>query len=443
MGAGVSLSLSRDGIHGECICSSSFSLISDPFPRELGFYVVSVPFSWEQVYYGGICSPDIQEVDGDSRSIPRYGSLLMVYVPFSREYFSGGNTLPDIRAAIGGTGWSTEASRVASWADLQDLVQNTVLGSIGSPRTSSLAQNTDLGSASVLCKCSLVRRMVRGFAVGRNTHIPVPITALIWAFPRFYIFLTPQGQSLFGSCRKGVALAHGKWCSASARFVSGISDTHASNVACGYSFGSPDPFDMANGGRYFGSQVNGKTTVTETVWCVDDQTTQRLGIWVPFLSESGDRRADIGERRSESGFPIVGVPDLNHEVLIWSCAEGRGAVVRGNKEVGSKRGYVVVDLGMSEAQVTIGALARFQIDAAPLRSTENLVQRLPFSFFMVKDLLGKLGKGFRSSNFPRQAYMRRRRRCKGLVHGWFLGHNVYPIQHGEQLSVTVDDALIS
>ena len=54
MGAGVSLSLSRDGdgVHGESICSSFCSLISYPFPREHGFYVGSVPLSREQVYYG-------------------------------------------------------------------------------------------------------------------------------------------------------------------------------------------------------------------------------------------------------------------------------------------------------------------------------------------------------------------------------------------------------
>ena len=56
MGAGVSLSLSRDGVHGESIWSSSFSLISDPFPREHVIYVVSVPFSREQVYYGSFSS---------------------------------------------------------------------------------------------------------------------------------------------------------------------------------------------------------------------------------------------------------------------------------------------------------------------------------------------------------------------------------------------------
>ena len=47
-----SLSLSRDGVHGESIISSFFSLISDPFPWDYGFYVVSVPRSREHVYYG-------------------------------------------------------------------------------------------------------------------------------------------------------------------------------------------------------------------------------------------------------------------------------------------------------------------------------------------------------------------------------------------------------
>ena len=52
MGAGVSLFLSREGVHGAGIFSSFFSLIFDPFPREHGFYVGSVPSSREQVYNG-------------------------------------------------------------------------------------------------------------------------------------------------------------------------------------------------------------------------------------------------------------------------------------------------------------------------------------------------------------------------------------------------------
>ena len=49
MGAGVSLSLSRDGVHGERIFSLFSSLISDPFPRDHGFYVVFVSLSREFV----------------------------------------------------------------------------------------------------------------------------------------------------------------------------------------------------------------------------------------------------------------------------------------------------------------------------------------------------------------------------------------------------------
>ena len=49
MGAGVSLSLSRDGVHGK---SFIFSLISDPVPGEHGYYVGFVPFSRERGYYG-------------------------------------------------------------------------------------------------------------------------------------------------------------------------------------------------------------------------------------------------------------------------------------------------------------------------------------------------------------------------------------------------------
>ena len=49
MGAGVSLSLSRDGVHGESIWCLFFPLLSDPFPREYGFYVGFVPFTRDQV----------------------------------------------------------------------------------------------------------------------------------------------------------------------------------------------------------------------------------------------------------------------------------------------------------------------------------------------------------------------------------------------------------
>ena len=67
MGAGVSPSLSRDGVHGESFRSSFFSLISDPFPREHGFYVGSVPLSREQAYCGS------NLLEGVSPSLPQNG----------------------------------------------------------------------------------------------------------------------------------------------------------------------------------------------------------------------------------------------------------------------------------------------------------------------------------------------------------------------------------
>ena len=52
MEAGVSLSLSRDGVHGESICSSFiFSLISDPVPRELGLFQFSSLRYLEEIDY--------------------------------------------------------------------------------------------------------------------------------------------------------------------------------------------------------------------------------------------------------------------------------------------------------------------------------------------------------------------------------------------------------
>ena len=82
MGAGVSLSLSRDGVHGESILSSIFSLITDPFPREYDFYVVTVPCSREQEYYGSnlieFASTDL--LAGSSHSEGLHG-LSLIYNP--------------------------------------------------------------------------------------------------------------------------------------------------------------------------------------------------------------------------------------------------------------------------------------------------------------------------------------------------------------------------
>ena len=86
MGAGVSLSLSRDGVHGESICSSSFSLISDPFPREHDFYVVSVPFSREQVYYGKCIFPVFQAVNGNVCSISCLHVIHVGSAPYTKEH---------------------------------------------------------------------------------------------------------------------------------------------------------------------------------------------------------------------------------------------------------------------------------------------------------------------------------------------------------------------
>ena len=69
MGAGVSLYLSRDGVHGESVCSSFFPLLSDPFPREHGFYVGSVPFSRDHIPFlvsvSMSCSTTRKQVSSD------------------------------------------------------------------------------------------------------------------------------------------------------------------------------------------------------------------------------------------------------------------------------------------------------------------------------------------------------------------------------------------
>ena len=86
MGAGVSLSLSRDGVHGESICSSYFSLISDLFLREHDFYVVSVPFLREQVYYGKCILPVFQAVNGNVCSVSCLHVIQVGSAPYTEEH---------------------------------------------------------------------------------------------------------------------------------------------------------------------------------------------------------------------------------------------------------------------------------------------------------------------------------------------------------------------
>ena len=75
-----------------------------------------------------------------------------------------------------------------------------------------------------------------------------------------------QDAAPFGARTKADLQCSASPSSAPVRYENGITGARASNVACGYAFGSPDPCDMANGGRYMGSQENRKATVKETVW---------------------------------------------------------------------------------------------------------------------------------------------------------------------------------
>ena len=85
MGAGVSLSLSRDGVHGECICFSFiFSLISDPVPRELGLSQFSSLRYLEEIDYL-VLEKDPRRTVGEVRSVPSFidrGFVEMAPLPF-------------------------------------------------------------------------------------------------------------------------------------------------------------------------------------------------------------------------------------------------------------------------------------------------------------------------------------------------------------------------
>ena len=121
----------------------------------------------------------------------------------------------------------------------------------------------------------------------------------------------------------------------------------------GYASRYPDPFKGVNGGWSLGSHVKGNASATETARRDGVQTTPMFGIsgmftdfgYVPLIRSvwPGEQRTvlksdGIGspvKRRAQIGFSMAGSHDLSHGVHIGRCAEGRGAEVGGNREVGS------------------------------------------------------------------------------------------------------------
>ena len=150
------------------------------------------------------------------------------------------------------------------------------------------------------------------------------------------------------------------------RSENGVTDARASNGAYGYAIRALDPLDMANNGRYMCSHTNG-ATMTETFRSDGDQTTPMWGIsgifmdfgYVPLICsvQPGGEVSMSGGigfhfyRRAQFGFPIDGGHDLFHEVQIWSCAEGSGAEMRGNREVGSDSWVHVPDLANNGSKI--------------------------------------------------------------------------------------------
>ena len=128
MGVGVSLSLSRDGVHGESIISSFFYLIFDPFPWDYDFYVVSVPHSREQVYYG----------DGGFL-IPHRGVTIAGVAPPKKEVFqtskdaygrfAGAKSADEV--AVSGT--ADAAAVPADVGDCFSAVTDRIAGEPGNP----------------------------------------------------------------------------------------------------------------------------------------------------------------------------------------------------------------------------------------------------------------------------------------------------------------------
>ena len=106
MGAGVSLSLSREGIHGASVFSLVFSLISDPFPRDHGVYVGFVPSSREQIYNLAL---DQQTACRDASVRPWMGSVTLLLG--SR----GPDPAADVGKGINGGSHKGEKGSVLLW----------------------------------------------------------------------------------------------------------------------------------------------------------------------------------------------------------------------------------------------------------------------------------------------------------------------------------------
>ena len=412
MGAGVSLFLSWEGVHGECICSSFFSLISDPFPREHGFYVGSVPFSREQVYYG---SNLLEGISLSANLLSPVSAVIFVsltrhHVCICERNFSGSND--DFDSFL-----SSDLLEML----LSPLNRKTDDGCLFPSGFRGLAYaNSDLhkkevehasfavagsGAPDVAGKISTVgivktRVLDRDLRGSRASDLRLDILNCIKALPSLEVAgdtrLMAISRTLDPVFKSLPTQARGLWDLFSAGYP----------FSLGYGLGSLNPY--GNGIRIWKSSESGvwlgrkvvlhrffwvpflvNSDMVESAHCamvisvsgygkeiirtVGDQTTPLWEIsgifkdfgYVPVTVRPGgtvSMSGDIGthfHRIVQFGFPIDGGNHLNHDVQI--CVEGKGAEVGGIKDVGSKRGYDVIVLGMPKVRETVGAFAWCQV----------------------------------------------------------------------------------
>ena len=290
MGAGVSLSLSRDGVHGESILSSISSLISDPFPWEYDFYVVSVPCSREPGFSGGFSLPEFQTIEGDSLWVSLVWSAnhLSSVVPVTKvQVRSVRSNLPDRDGRPSQKGVSPFLPQKGD-ADAGSRpigARYSKIGNVTEDTISVAANNADYG------------------VVIANGVFKADSSAF---FPdRSEIGIRLKFRSISGSAITVFGMYSGDTKTAKqsgvARFTKRVNLDPKSGVGMIPKPGrySPDPFDVANGDWYKGSHVIGNASATVTMCVVATTSTTMERHSIP-----ADLQASYQIRSGPFGFVV-------------------------------------------------------------------------------------------------------------------------------------------
>ena len=264
--SGVSLSLSRDGVHGESIRSSFYSLISDPFPREHGFYVGSVPFSREKVYYGS------NLLEGVSLSANLLSPVFsLIYVSLTRDYISlCVSILPkkgyeyDINTGFFDSGAGALSTRGC----------HTQKGVFPSLLKAEATDNVVVAETVAVCD-AVATVAVAGADKDRVARASDPVGArmqglivtpmtTIGALGLIVAVFVSKSPDPIGRGNGGRPMGSQPSSTRRSGLTGLVLRFSANLVSLGYASRSPDPFEVVNGGRHIGPHINGNASAGVT-----------------------------------------------------------------------------------------------------------------------------------------------------------------------------------